>query len=86
MDSTMASAGNLSRPKRILIIVENLPVPFDRRVWNEATTLVRAGYEVSVICPVGQGATARRETIDGIHIYRHPLFEARTMYFYFAEY
>jgi glycosyltransferase involved in cell wall biosynthesis len=81
----MASAGN-SRPKGILMIVENLPVPFDRRVWNEATTLVTAGYEVSVICPVGQGATARREIIDGIHIYRHPLFEARRMYFYFAEY
>ncbi len=82
----MASAGNSSRPRRILIIVENLPVPFDRRVWNEATTLVQAGYEVSVICPVGQGAAARRETIAGIHIYRHPLFEARRMYFYFAEY
>jgi glycosyltransferase involved in cell wall biosynthesis len=86
MDITMASAGNTSRPRRVLIIVENLPVPFDRRVWNEATTLVQAGYEVSVICPVGQGAMARRETIDGIHIYRHPLFEARRMYFYFAEY
>ena len=74
------------RARRILIIVENLPVPFDRRVWNEATTLVQAGYEVSVICPVGSGALARREIIDGVHIYRHPLFEARTMYFYFVEY
>ena len=32
----MASSGE--RPKRVLIIVENLPVPFDRRVWSEATT------------------------------------------------
>jgi glycosyltransferase involved in cell wall biosynthesis len=92
MDSTMALAGEIaltgasSRARRILIIVENLPVPFDRRVWNEATTLVQAGYEVSVICPVGSGAVARREIIDGVHIYRHPLFEARTMYFYFVEY
>jgi len=86
MDGMMASAGNTSRPRRILIIVENLPVPFDRRVWNEATTLVQAGYEVSVICPLGQGATARREVIDGIHIYRHPLIEARSMYSYLAEY
>src|ERR1700722_87796 len=82
----MASRGDPPPPRRILIIVENLPVPFDRRVWNEATTFVRAGYEVSVICPLGQGATARREIIDGIHIYRHPLPEARTMLMYFAEY
>jgi glycosyltransferase involved in cell wall biosynthesis len=82
----MASVGDPPSPRRILIIVENLPVPFDRRVWNEATTLVRAGYEVSVICPLGQGAAARREIIDGIHIYRHPLPEARTMPMYFAEY
>ncbi|WP_407152760.1 glycosyltransferase family 4 protein [Bradyrhizobium sp. ORS 86] len=82
----MASAGKATLPKRILIIVENLPVPFDRRVWNEATTLVNAGYEVSVICPVGHGASARREVIDGVHIYRHPVIEARNMYFYFVEY
>ncbi|MEH2544089.1 glycosyltransferase involved in cell wall biosynthesis [Bradyrhizobium sp. AZCC 2262] len=82
----IALTGASSRARRILIIVENLPVPFDRRVWNEATTLVQAGYEVSVICPVGSGALARHEIIDGIHIYRHPLFEARTMYFYFVEY
>ena len=37
------------------MIVENLPVPFDRRVWSEARTLARAGYEVSVICPKGAG-------------------------------
>ena len=64
----MASPG-----KRVLIIVENLPVPFDRRVWNEATTLRQAGYEVSVICPTGKGFERRRETIDGIAVYRHPL-------------
>jgi len=86
MGSTMASVGEMSRPRRVLIIVENLPVPFDRRVWNEATTLVQAGYEVSVICPVGPGALARQEIIDGIHIYRHPIIEARRMYSYLAEY
>ncbi|HET7412406.1 MAG TPA: glycosyltransferase family 4 protein [Pararhizobium sp.] len=62
-----------STGRRVLIIVENLPVPFDRRVWSEATTLVKAGYEVSVICPKGKGATASHEIIDGVHIYRHPL-------------
>jgi len=66
----MASAG---KPRRVLIVVENLPVPFDRRVWHEATTLKNAGYEVSVICPVDKGYEERRETIDGIEIYRHPL-------------
>src|SRR5690242_11311148 len=86
MDSIMASVGEPLRAKRVLIIVENLPVPFDRRVWNEATTLVKGGYEVSVICPTGHNATARHEVIDGVHIYRHPIFEARGMAFYFVEY
>ncbi len=57
----------------ILIIVENLPVPFDRRVWSEATALRRAGHTVSVICPTGRDAEARYVEIDGIHVYRHPL-------------
>ncbi len=61
------------RKKRILIIVENLPLPFDRRVWQEANTLKNAGYEVFIICPVGKGYEKRYEEINGIHIYRHPL-------------
>jgi glycosyl transferase family 1/glycosyl transferase family 4 len=64
----MESAG------RILILVENLSVPFDRRVWLEATTLRRAGYAVSVICPRGKKCdTAPEAEIDGIHIYRYTL-------------
>jgi glycosyltransferase involved in cell wall biosynthesis len=59
--------------RRVLIIVENLPVPFDRRVWQEARTLHAAGAEVSVICPMAGEWTAPYEVIDGIHIYRHPL-------------
>ncbi|MGH6680980.1 MAG: glycosyltransferase WbuB, partial [Bradyrhizobium sp.] len=43
-----------SKCRRVLIIVENLPVPFDRRVWAEATALSRHGYEVTVICPKGR--------------------------------
>lgn len=66
----MASAG---KPRRILIIVENLPSPFDRRVWQEATTLQQSGCEVSIICPTGKGCESRFEVIDGVHIYRHPL-------------
>ncbi|MEH2291425.1 glycosyltransferase family 4 protein [Nostoc sp.] len=60
-------------PKKVLIIVENLPVPFDRRVWMEATTLQKAGYEVSVISPTGNGFEKDYEIIEQIHIYRHPL-------------
>jgi glycosyltransferase involved in cell wall biosynthesis len=72
---------------RVLIVVENLPVPFDRRVWSEATALQRNGYQVSVICPKGKNATASHEVIDGIHIYRHwmPL-EASGMGGYLLEY
>jgi glycosyltransferase involved in cell wall biosynthesis len=62
-----ASAG------KVLIIVENLPVPFDRRVWMESTTLTAAGYNVTVICPKGKGYEKEYEEIDGIHIYRHDL-------------
>lgn len=58
---------------KVLIIVENLPVPFDRRVWMEATTLVRNGYQVSVICPTGKGYEREYEVIEDVHIYRHPL-------------
>ena len=71
---------------RILIIVENLPVPFDTRVWQEATTLVANGYEVSVICPKGKGATAEREDLEGVHIYRHDLSEANGTIGYVKEY
>ena len=62
----------MSNTKRILIIVENLPVPFDRRVWLESTTLKAAGYEVSVICPQGPDFPAPYEVIDGIEIHRYP--------------
>lgn len=81
----MASIGNT--PGRILFIVENLPVPFDRRVWSQATTLQKAGYEVSVICPKGVGAEKSREVLEGVHIYRHPLpIEAKGIMAYPLEY
>ena len=59
--------------RRVLILVENLPSPFDRRVWQEARTLRDAGYEVSIICPTGGGCEKRFELIDSIHIYRYRL-------------
>jgi glycosyltransferase involved in cell wall biosynthesis len=64
----MASAG------KVLIIVQNLPVPFDRRVWLEASALHAAGYSVSVISPTGKDGNwgKKHEIIDGIHVYRYP--------------
>ena len=62
-----------TKRRRILIIVENLPVPFDRRVWQEATTLTQDGYQVSIISPIRQGYEKKYEVVDGIHIFRHPL-------------
>jgi glycosyltransferase involved in cell wall biosynthesis len=73
--------------RSVLIIVENLPSPFDRRVWQEATTLHEAGYTVSIVCPTGKGYEQRYEQIDGIHIYRHPLpLEAEGALGYALEY
>lgn len=73
--------------KKILIIVENLPVPFDTRVWQEATTLVENGYIVSVICPKGKGYEKEYEQLSGVHIYRHDLpTEASGFVGYVKEY
>jgi len=58
--------------RKILIIVENLPVPRDVRVWNEARSLRAAGYEVAVLCPKGKGFEKGYELLEGVHIYRHP--------------
>jgi glycosyltransferase involved in cell wall biosynthesis len=66
----MASAGN---GRRVLIIVQNLPVPFDRRVWLEASSLTEAGYAVSVICPKAKGYTASFERLEGVDIHRYGL-------------
>lgn len=65
--------GNKVARKRVLILVENLPSPFDRRVWQEATTLESNGYEVSIICPTGKGFDKADESIDGVRIYRYRL-------------
>jgi len=62
----MASRGS------VLHISENLPLPFDRRVWMELNALRAAGYKVSAICPMGEQWTAPHEVIDGIHIWRYP--------------
>jgi len=70
----------------VCIIVENLPVPLDRRVWQEARALRDAGYRVSIICPKGSGFQKSRETLEGIEIYRHWLKEASGPLGYLLEY
>lgn len=74
----MASAGEPEglppgKLRNVLIIVENLPLPFDRRVWLESCALRDAGYNVFVICPKMKGFTRTYERIENVHIYRHPL-------------
>jgi glycosyltransferase involved in cell wall biosynthesis len=59
--------------RRALILVEDLPVPFDRRVWSEARTLREAGWRVTVVCPKGDGARRWHERLEGIEIFRYPL-------------
>ena len=59
--------------RKVLIIVENLPVPFDSRVWKEAQTLKNNGYKVFVICPKGKHYFKKYEKIEGVHIYRHSM-------------
>jgi glycosyltransferase involved in cell wall biosynthesis len=73
--------------RKVLIIVENLPVPFDRRVWQEARALRDAGAAVSIICPAGKGFEQRYECLEGIHVYRHSLpLEAKGALGFLAEY
>jgi glycosyltransferase involved in cell wall biosynthesis len=60
----------MTRRGHLLIIVQNLPVPLDRRVWLECRALIDAGYEVSVICPQGPGDPAY-QLFDGVHLYKY---------------
>ena len=70
----------------VLIIIENLTLPVDRRVWQEARTLRDAGYHVSVICPKQGEFHASHEVLEGIEIYRYALPEASRSFAYLFEY
>ena len=73
--------------RKVLIVVENLPVPFDRRVWKEACSLRENGYDVTVLCPRCKDYDRRHEVIERIHIYRHPMPEEGNSHIgYFWEY
>ena len=79
--------GALVRVKpRVLIIVQNLPVPFDRRVWLECQALVSAGYRVAVVCPKGKGDPAY-EVIDTVEVYKYrPYAPGGSKLSFIAEY
>jgi glycosyltransferase involved in cell wall biosynthesis len=80
-------AMGITESTSVCIIVENLSVPLDRRVWCEARALRDTGYAVSVICPKGKkSCTASHEVLDGIHIYRHRMWEASSTLGYLLEY
>ncbi len=71
---------------RVLIIVQNLPVPFDRRVWLECKALVAAGYDVSVVCPKGNNDPSY-EVIDTVRIYKYrPYAPGGSKISFIAEY
>jgi len=71
---------------RILIIVQNLPVPFDRRVWLESQALTRDDHQVTVICPMGPGDPAY-QVIDGVEVYKYrPYAPGGSKFGFIAEY
>jgi glycosyltransferase involved in cell wall biosynthesis len=73
--------------RSVLLVVENLPVPYDRRVWQQALALKAAGFEVSVISPATRLYPQRREVLEGIHIFRYPmLIEGKGRLGLIAEY
>lgn len=78
----------MATTRKILMLVENHPLPADRRVWSEATTLRDHGFQVSIICP--KGTTQYRESyicIDNVHVYRYQLPTTTTKSAaYLAEY
>jgi glycosyltransferase involved in cell wall biosynthesis len=68
-------------------VVENLPVPYDRRVWQQALALKAANYQVSVISPATAKYPKLAEHLEGIHVYRYPmLIEGKGYIGLIAEY
>ncbi len=69
----LRSAMKHTAPRRVLLVVENLPVPYDRRVWQEAVALKAAGFEVSVVSPATKLYPKLSEFLEGINVYRYPM-------------
>lgn len=74
------------RRQHVCIVVQNLPVPFDRRVWLECQALRDAGYEVSVVCPKGKDDPGY-QVLDGVHLFKYRAFPPITRQaFFIVEY
>ncbi|MGH3467233.1 MAG: glycosyltransferase, partial [Thermocrispum sp.] len=75
-----------ARNRHVCIVVQNLPVPFDRRVWLECQALRDAGYEVSVVCPKGENDPSY-QVLNGVHLFKYRAFPPITRQVMFlAEY
>jgi len=66
----LTSGGESKARPRTLIIVQNLPVPFDRRVWLESKALTAAGHDVTVVCPKGKG-DPEHEVLEGVTLLKY---------------
>ena len=77
-----------ARTGRAIVLVENLSVPTDRRVWLETRALARAGWQVDVVCPTGVERDRERHVeLEGVAIHRYPRREATGgPWGYLAEY
>jgi hypothetical protein len=76
-ESAAATEGLVEPTPAVLIIVQNLPVPFDRRVWLECQALTAAGYSVSVICPKGPQDPSEA-VLNGVTLYKYRPYAAGT--------
>lgn len=81
-----ASADKSDLHRHIVILVENLPVPFDRRPWQIAQTLKTAGHDVSIVCPRMYDHMEPFERLQGIDIHRYPNREGNTALGWMREY
>jgi glycosyltransferase involved in cell wall biosynthesis len=62
---------------RVLILVQNLSVPFDRRVWLECQSLTAAGFRVAVVCPKAPGDPTYYR-LNGVDLYKYPSYAPGT--------
>ncbi len=86
LDRIRSTRLGLGRKPRVLIIIQNLAVPFDRRVWLECQSLRDDGYDVTVVCPAGKDSRPHR-VLDGIEIYTYrPYAPGGTAVGFVAEY
>lgn len=78
----------MAKVNKVLMVVENVSVPLDSRVWPEARALRDAGFQVSVICPKGVGRDEESYIcLEDIFIYRYHLPTIGNKYIsYITEY